>query len=113
MLFVIAEFPTTYVFIAVIAVAAIAAIIFTVKRNNAIQKNGIEADAEVSRIVEHEKEGNDATSEVTYTYYVKYRTQDGQTIEAKLGNEPAHIRVGSQLRIKYLPDKPKYVIPAK
>ena len=31
----------------------------------------------------------------------------------KLGNEPAHLFVGSKLRIKYLPDKPKYVIPAK
>ena len=29
------------------------------------------------------------------------------------GNEPPHLFVGSKLRIKYLPGKPKYVIPAK
>ena len=102
----------TYVLIAVVVIALVAAAVFTIKRNNAIQKNGIEADAVVSRIEDQETE-NDGRREVNYIYYVQYQTQDGKTVEAKLGNEPAHLFVGSKLRIKYLPDKPKYVIPAK
>ena len=102
----------TYVFIAVVVIALVVAAVFTIKRNNAIQKNGIEADAVVSRIEDQETE-NDGHREVNYIYYVQYQTQDGKTVEAKLGNEPAHLFVGSKLRIKYLPEKPKYVIPAK
>ena len=102
----------TYVLIAVVVIALVVAAVFTIKRNNAIQKNGIEADAVVSRIEDQETE-NDGRREVNYIYYVQYQTQDGKTVEAKLGNEPAHLFVGSKLRIKYLPEKPKYVIPAK
>ena len=102
----------TYVFIAVVVIALVVAAVFTIKRNNAIQKNGVEADAVVSRIEDQETE-NDGRREVNYIYYVQYQTRDGKTVEAKLGNEPAHLFVGSKLRIKYLPDKPKYVIPAK
>ena len=56
---------------------------------------------------------NDGIRDISYTYYVKYQTQDGKIVEAKLGNAPAHLYVGSTLRVKYLPEKPKYVIPAK
>lgn len=103
----------TYVLIAVAVIALVVAAVFTIKRNQAIQKNGVEADAVVSRIEENENRDDDGHRDVTYTYYVQYQTQDGKTVEAKLGNEPAHLFVGSKLRIKYLPDKPKYVIPAK
>lgn len=103
----------TYVAIAVIVIVVIVAAVFTIKRNNAIQKDGIEADAVVSRIAENENRDDDGHVDYTYTYYVKYQTQDGQTVEAKLGNAPARIHEGSALRVKYLPDKPKYVIPAK
>ena len=104
---------TEYILIAAAVSAVAAGAVFTIKRNNAIQKDGIEADAVVSRMDENESGDGDGHRDVTYVYYVTYRTQDGREVEAKLGNEPAHIAVGSKLRIKYLPDKPKYVIPAK
>ncbi|MBR0313130.1 MAG: DUF3592 domain-containing protein [Oscillospiraceae bacterium] len=103
----------TYVLIAVIVIAVAVGAFFTIKRNRAIQQNGIEADAVVSRVVEHENQNDDGSHDVSYTYYVKYQTQDGQSVEAKLGNEPARIYEGMALRIKYLPEKPKYVVPAK
>ena len=103
----------TYVLIAVAVIVLVVAAVFTIKRNQAIQKNVIEVDAVVSRREDNENRDDDGHVEVTYTYYVQYQTQDGKTVEAKLGNEPAHLFVGSKLRIKYLPDKPKYVIPAK
>ncbi|WP_405358512.1 hypothetical protein [Ruminococcus sp.] len=43
-----------YVIGGVIAVGIIVAIVFIVKRNNNIKKNGVEADAVVSRIMENE-----------------------------------------------------------
>ena len=88
-------------------------IVFRFKRNKAIQQNGVEADAVVSRVVEHEDTDEDGHSSVTYTYYVRYQMQDGQTVEAKLGSSPAYLSEGNAIRIKYLPDKPKYVIPVK
>jgi len=104
----------TYALIAVVVIVLVAGVVFTYKRNKAIQQNGIEADAVVSRIVSHDSEPDEhGHIQTTYTYYVKYQMQDGQTVEAKLGNPPAFVVVGSELRIKYLPEKPKYVVPAK
>lgn len=101
-----------YAIIAIVAVAAIIGIIFVVKRNSAIKKNGIEADAVVSRIKEVETDNEDGSHDVKYTYYVKYQTQDGNSVEAKLSSAPRFTCEGDSLRIKYLPEKPKYVIPA-
>lgn len=103
----------TYVLIAAVVIALVVVGVLTIKRNQAIAKNGIEADATVSRIEETENRDDDGHVDFTYTYYVKYQAQDGQTVEAKLGNAPSRIAVGSNLRIKYLPEKPKYVIPTK
>ena len=104
----------TYALIAVVVIVLAVAFVLNGKRNKAIQQNGIEADAAVSRIVSHDSEPDEhGHINTTYTYYVKYQTKDGETVEAKLGNPPAFAVVGSELRIKYLPEKPKYVVPAK
>ena len=90
-----------YAIIAIVAVAAIVGIVFVFKRNSAIKKNGIEADAVVSRIKEEEIERENGFYDVNYVYYVKYQTQDGNTVEAKLNGAPALTREG---------EKPKYVL---
>lgn len=105
--------PLFYVIIPVVAVVAIIAIVFTVKRYMAIKKNGVETDAVVSRIKEVETHNDDGSFDTSYTYYVKFTTQDGQVVEAKLGGAPRFTREGDQLRIKYLPEKPKNVILVK
>jgi len=102
-----------YVLIVVVVILLVGSAVFTIKRNMAIQKGGIEADAVVSRIEEHETRNDDGSRTMHYTYYVKYQMQDGKEVEAKLSNEPAFTVVGTKLRIKYLPEKPKYVILAK
>lgn len=107
---------------AVIAVIIIICIVLTAKRNKEIEQNGIEADAVVSRVkeVEHTDEDGIVTN-TTYIYYVTYRTMDGQTVEAKLASGKSFdnrigrswysdLQKGSNVRIKYLPEKPKYVI---
>ena len=40
-------------------------------------------------------------------------TIDGQVIEARLGGAPRFTNVGYQVRIKYLPEKPKHAIIIK
>lgn len=102
-----------YVILAIVAVAAVIGIVYVIKRNSAIKKNGIEADAVVSRIKEVETTNDSGNYEVNYTYYVTYQTQDGNTVEAKLSGAPAFTREGDKLRIKYLPEKPKFVILVK
>ena len=105
--------PLTYVIIGVVVVAIVGGIIFTVMRTNAIKKNGIEANAVVSRIKEQENTDSEGITDTTYIYYVTFTTQDSQSVEAKLSNPPSKIKVGDSLTIKYLPNKPKLVIAIK
>ncbi len=110
-----------YIAVGVIAVVIIGGVIFTAKRNNEIKQNGIEADAVVSRIKENESVDDDGFVTTSYTYYVTYRSMDGQTVEARLGSGKSFdnrigkswdsdLKEGSKVRIKYLPEKPNYVI---
>ena len=103
----------TYVMFGVVVVGIVGGIIFTIMRTNAIKKNGIEANAVVSRIKEQESTDSDGFTDTTYIYFVKFRTQDGQDIEARLSNPSGTIKIGDELRIKYLPNKPKLVIAVK
>ena len=103
----------TYVVIGVIAIVAIVGFVWNYKRSKQINENGIEVDAEVSRIKENEGEDAEGHRTVDYEYFVKYVDASGKTVEAKLGNPPSFIMVGSQVRVKYLPEKPKYVLAVK
>ena len=102
----------TYAIIAVIVIAVVIGLVFNYKRSKAINERGIEADAVVSRIKEIETE-NDGQRETRYEYFVKYRNEAGETVEAKLGNPPCFLMEGTELRVKYLPEKPKYVLTVK
>ena len=107
---------------AIIVLIIIASIIFAAKRNNKINQNGVEADAIVTRVKESESTDEDGiVTGVYYTYYVTYRTMDGKEVEAKLASGKSFdnrigkswdsdLHEGSNVRIKYLPEKPKYVI---
>lgn len=97
----------------VFVVAFIGVIAFTVRRHLAIKRNGIEVDATVSHIDEDITSDSDGGTDVNYTVYVTYRTAEGQYVEAKLGNGTGDLVVGSTIRVKYLPEKPKYVIQVR
>ena len=101
-----------YVIIALAVVVAAVGFYFSYKRSKAINERGIEADAVVSRIKEIETE-SDGQRDVSYEYYVEYRNEAGETVEAKLGNPPRFLMEGTALRVKYLPEKPKYVLAVK
>ena len=97
-----------YFLIGVFVVSVVAVVVFTARRNKAIKENGIETNAVVSRI----KEDADPESN-SYTYFVTYTTADGQNVEARVNTLPDYIHVGDMVRIKYLPEKPKYVLLIK
>lgn len=106
----------------IIVIAIVVGVVFTAKRNHAINQNGMEADAVVTRIKKSETTDTDTlNTTIHYTYYVTYQTQGGQTVEAKLASGKSFenrigkswdsdLHEGSNVRIKYLPEKPKYVI---
>ena len=114
------------IFVAALLIVMVAAAIYTAKRNNEIKTAGIETDAVVSRIKEDVSTDTDnGGTTVSYTYYVTYRTMAGETVEAQLASGKsfdlkigrhswdADLYQGSKVRIKYLPDKPDYVIMAE
>ncbi len=97
----------SYVIAAVVVIGIIVGIVLTTKRNNEIIAHGIEADGVVSRI----ESDTDSDGDTTYKYYVKYATQACTTVEAVLaGRIPDNLYQGQELRIKYLPEKPKVVV---
>ena len=103
----------TWIIIAVIVIVVIASVAFNYKRSKAINEKGVETDAVVSRIKEIEGEDTDGNRTVDYEYFVKYQNEAGETVEAKLGNPPRFLMEGTHLCVKYLPEKPKYVLKVK
>lgn len=99
--------------IAIVVIAVIVAFVFNYRRSKAINEKGVEADAVVSRIKENEGEDSDGNRTVEYIYYVKYNNEAGESVEAKIGNPPRFLMEGTQLRVKYLPEKPNYVLIVK
>ena len=102
-----------YVMFGAVAALIIGFIVYTLIRNNKIRKNGVETDAVITRIEEQESIDSEGGVDYTYTHYVTYHAPDGQSVEAKLDHAPWGARVGDTLRIKYLPEKPKFAIIVK
>lgn len=102
-----------YFIIGAVALVIIGVAVYTFIRNNKIRKNGVEADAVVSRIEEVRSTSSEDGAEYSYNYYVTYTSPQGQSVEARLDSAPGHTRVGDSVRIKYLPEKPKFAILVK
>ena len=110
--------PVTIVVIVVIAVIVAAIVVASVMSNNKIKKNGIAAEAKVSHVrIERNNTIHDDTgmvdTEVNETYYVKFKTKDGEEVEALLANPGFGVKEGDTLKIKYLPEKPTRVVRVK
>lgn len=93
------------IIISCLVVVGIIVAIYCILRNKKINENGIEADAVISRIdTNYDSEGSPSQ-----VYFVDYVNAEGNTVTAKLGNPPMNAFQGMTMRIKYLPEKPKYV----
>ncbi len=80
-------------------IAVSAVICFVSKRiKREIDENGIETEGVISRIVD---EGG--TDGIDYTYYVRYRTEDGEEIEGILLNPDSGLEEGGRVRLRYHP----------
>ena len=106
----------------VILLVIVALVIRNKKINGEISQNGIEANAVVTRVKENVSTDSDGMVSISHSYYVTYRAMNGQDVEALLGSGKSFefnigkkawdydLHEGSQLRIKYLPEKPNYAI---
>ena len=101
--------PFMYVIIGVVAVVVVIVAVYSFLRNKKINENGIEAAAVVSRIDTDTQTDSDGSVSTNETYYVDYQNAEGEIVTAKLGNPPFGAVVGTTIRVKYLPEKPKYV----
>ena len=104
----------------ILGILLVRSIILTSKRNKAIKQNGIETNAVVTRVVESVStaDDDDGSETYSYTYYVTFQTQEGQSVEARLSSgKTVDVRVndvgwdrdlheGSHVRILYLPEQP-------
>lgn len=100
-----------YIICAAVVVLILAGFVIGMIRNRKIRRNGIEAQGVISR-VEERYESDGESGSYTFIYYVSYTTREGKTVEARLGKmTQTHFDVGQSIRVKYLPEKPEYVIP--
>ena len=84
-------------------IAFIAAIIIVTRKAKKIDREGLEADAVVSKITEYQDSDSVSSS---FRIYVKYTDEDGIAHESTLSaSEAFHFSVGMNVRIKYLPGK--------
>jgi hypothetical protein len=55
-------------------------------------------------------EDDGGPDDITFIYYVRYRTEDGEEIEGIISNPAGDLIVGQQVRLKY---HPKYRMNAR
>lgn len=74
------------------------------------KRNGIEAEALITRI----EEETDSDASITYHYFVQY-TMNGQKVEARLTNPGfgKGLEVGARIKIRYLEEKPNAAVWVK
>lgn len=103
----------TYIGIAVIVAVILGVTIYHFLRNRKINANGIEVSATVSRIKAVQSRDSEGFPTEETVYYVTYMGEDGRSAEAVLGNPPRDLTEGTRLRVRYLPEKPKFVLAVK
>ena len=85
----------------------IGGLIYTLIKQNKIKKEGIEAEGVVDVRVEESWDSDGTISHHKY-YHVKYVTSNGEEVDATIGNPKGNLQNGDRIRIKYLPNNPKY-----
>jgi len=73
---------------------------------------GVEVNALVIRLEEHETTDADGIPNEYYEAYVRYQTQDGRTVNTSLANSNVFLNVGDWVRIKYIPGQEDYPVLA-
>ena len=95
-----------YLFYALLAVG----VVLILLRRSRIKRLGTETDAVVSRIEREESRNDDGSTHTSVYYYVSYLDDELRNVEAVLMTPPKGLEMGTRLRIRYLPDKPKFAV---
>lgn len=109
---------TTIIIIAVILAVVGAGLAYYLATTNKVKKEGIEAEATVSRVDREvtnivDNESGLVDSNTSKTFYVKYKTAEGEEVEAVLSNPTMRQKYGDVIKIKYLPERPTQVVRIK
>lgn len=75
-----------------------------------VRMMGIEADAVVTRMEEHETIDSDGLPNEYYDAYVRFQAQDGRTVNACLANSSCFLNVGDWVKIRYIPGQEEYPV---
>lgn len=92
-----------------IGIGAIWAFLFSRR----VKKDGIDAQATVSRIEVSESLDADGTVSRTETVWITYRNLNGETVEAMLSNPKKGLQESSRILIRYLPERQDYPVLVK
>ena len=97
----------------VLIIAFVAAsFLWTFFRIIRVKMLGVEVNAVVTRLEEHETTDADGIPNEYYEAYVRYQTQDGRTVNASLANSNTFLNIGDWVRIKYIPGQEDYPVLA-
>lgn len=94
----------------IIALAITVIAILSIMQTNKVKRDGTEADAFVSRIDVDESIDSDGMTTTTRKYFVRCTGQDGKLGKARLVNPRKGLVMGDRIKVKYLPESPKYAV---
>ena len=86
--------------------------LWTLFRIIRVRMLGVEVNAFITRLEEHETTDADGIPSEYYEVYVRYQTKDGRTVNTSLANSTAFLNVGDLVRIKYIPGQEDYPVLA-
>ena len=79
--------------------------IITLARIIVVRRDGIEADAVVTCLDEHDSTTADGDLVTYEDVIVRYRTKEGRLVESSLVNPKCNMKIGDWVTIKYIPGK--------
>ena len=92
-------------FVALVLILLAAGAVWNRVSARKLRKDGVETTAEVSRIETEKTTDYDGTVFVTHTYFVTYQDSKGETVKAELPDPNQKLEVGTQVKIRYLPNR--------
>lgn len=95
------------IFFIIFGVLLVLGFIYTLIYQKRLKKIGIEAEG-VIRIDIVDSVSADEFFDKHTEHYVKYINENGKEIEATIANPKKDMNTGDRIKIKYLPDNPKY-----
>lgn len=94
-------------FFIIFGVLIVIGFIYTLIYQKKLKKDGLEAEG-IVRIEVYEVASADSVFETRTSHYVNYVNEKGEEIKATIANPKKGLKTGDKIKIKYLPNNPKY-----